>query len=278
VAKSRLDHLIVARGLAATGEKAKALILAGEVLVDGQRADKPGRTVDESAAITVKDPPKYVSRGGFKLEAALDAFAIDPRGLICVDIGSSTGGFTDCLLQRGAARVYGFDVGTNQMDWRLRQDPRVTVREGVNARYLTAADLPEPAHLLVCDVSFISLSLVLPVVPLLLRPDGRFVLLIKPQFEAGRSQVGKGGIVKDPAVHEAVCRRIELLAHEQGWQTARVDSPILGAEGNREFLLYGYRDSAGGHRLEARDPEGRAGSAAPHGLVEPAAGGGQDRP
>lgn len=237
--KQRLDQLLVERGLAPTREKAQALILAGQVRVDGQRADKPGKTVASTIGIEVAEGLKYVSRGGFKLEAALEAFAIDPAGFTCVDIGSSTGGFTDCLLQRGARQVYCFDVGTNQLDWRLRSDPRVTVKENVNARYLTAADVAAPCDLAVCDVSFISLELIFPVIPPLLKPSGSFILLIKPQFEVGRQQVGKGGVVRDPALHLQVCERIDLMIRTAGWQTDRIESPILGAEGNREFLLYG---------------------------------------
>lgn len=237
--KQRLDQLIVDRGLAESREKARALILAGEVTVDGQKLDKAGRTVPLDAHIEVAQKLPYVSRGGFKLEAALDRFGIQVSGYICLDIGASTGGFTDCLLQRGASRVYAFDVGTNQLAWKLRQDPRVIVREQVNARYLSPAEIGEPIDLAVCDVSFISVTLILPVLPSILKPSGEMVILVKPQFEVGREEVGKGGIVRDPALHQAACRKVVTAAEDLGWRhTDVIDSPILGAEGNREFLLY----------------------------------------
>lgn len=237
--KLRLDQLLVDRGLAESREKARALVLAGAVLVNGQKAGKPGHSIPSDAAVEVTQRPPYVSRGGFKLAAALDGFHIDVTGAVCADLGASTGGFTDCLLQRGAARVYAIDVGHNQLDWRLRSDPRVTVREGVNARYLGATDLPEPVDLAVCDVSFISVTLILPVIPPLLAKQGKMIVLVKPQFEAGRSEVGKGGIVRDPLVQRAACDRVRAAVEQLGFQTALIESPILGAEGNREFLLYG---------------------------------------
>jgi 23S rRNA (cytidine1920-2'-O)/16S rRNA (cytidine1409-2'-O)-methyltransferase len=240
-AKRRIDQLLVDRGLAPTREKARALLLSGSVRVAGQRVDKPGQNVPYNAEVEVTSKPRFVSRGGLKLEAALENWKIDASGMVCLDVGASTGGFTDCLLQHGAARVYAFDVGTNQIDWKLRTDPRVVVREGINARHLTPADLPQPVDLIVCDVSFISLELIIPVLPPLLRPGGRLVMLIKPQFEVGREQVGKGGIVKDPALHAAVCDRIARAVESAGFRTALMESPILGAEGNREFLLYGSR-------------------------------------
>ncbi|HEY3738849.1 MAG TPA: TlyA family RNA methyltransferase [Bryobacteraceae bacterium] len=240
-AKPRLDQLLVDRGLVESREKAKALIIAGEVTVDGQKQTKPGHTVSLEVRIELLSKPRYVGRGGLKLEGALTHFAIDPAGLTCLDIGSSTGGFTDCLLQHGAAKVYAIDSGTNQLDWKLRNDPRVIVRENFNARLLESAQVPEPIDLLVCDVSFISVTLVLPPAILLLREHASMVILIKPQFEAGRQQVGKGGIVRDRGVHEQVCRRIESFVQELGFQTSIIDSPILGAEGNREFLLYAHR-------------------------------------
>lgn len=239
--KVRLDQLLLQRGLAPTREKAQALILARQVRVAGQLADKAGKAYDEAAPVEVLETLRYVSRGGLKLEAALQHFAIDPTGYTCIDIGSSTGGFSDCLLQHGATRIYAFDVGTGQLDWKLRNDPRVVVREGVNARYLTKADVPELLDLAVSDVSFISLSLIFPVIPPLLKPHGRFVLLIKPQFEVGREQVGKGGIVRDPALHEQVCEKLQRQFHDAGWHTKLMESPILGAEGNKEFLCYGER-------------------------------------
>ena len=236
--KRRIDQVLVDRGLVESREKAKALLLAGAVRVNGQRVDKPGQNVALDSAIEIAQKLRYVSRGGVKLEAALIHFGIDVTGRVCADIGSSTGGFTDCLLQHGAARVHAIDVGAGQLDWRLRNDSRVVVHEGVNARYLTPSGVGEPVDLAVCDVSFISASMVLPVIPALLRPDGEMVILIKPQFEVGRDQVGKGGIVRDPALHTAACKRIETAVQALGFETAIMESPISGAEGNREFLLY----------------------------------------
>lgn len=236
--KKRIDQLLVERGLADSREKAKAMLLAGGVRVNGQRVDKPGQTIAEDAVIAVAEKQRYVSRGGFKMEGALEHWSIDPAGLVCLDVGASTGGFTDCLLQHGAARVYAFDVGSGQLDWKIRNDPRVIVREGINARHLTTADLPEPVDLIVCDVSFISLTLIVPVLPPLLRAGGRMVILIKPQFEVGRDQVGKGGIVRDPALHAEVCGRIQRAVEALGFRTDIIESPILGTEGNREFLLH----------------------------------------
>lgn len=240
--KSRLDVLLVARGLAESRDWAQRLIRAGEVRVNDQVVDQPARHFDEHVIITVEQPPKYVSRGGYKLEAALDYFQIDPKGATCADVGSSTGGFTDCLLQRGASRVYALDVGNNQLHWRLRQDPRVVVMEKVNVRYLDA--LPEPIDLATVDVSFISLEMILPKVfrgmalTATLRRGG-VIALIKPQFEAGRNNVGKGGIVRDPAVHERVVTRITAFCARQGWPAQGViESPILGADGNKEFLVW----------------------------------------
>jgi len=239
--KPRLDQLLVDRGLVESREKAKALILAGEVTVNGQKHVKPGHTVPLEAQVELLSKPRYVGRGGLKLERALQHFAIDPTGLTCLDVGSSTGGFTDCLLQHGAAKIYAIDSGTNQLDWKLRNDPRVIVHENLNARVLDRTHVPEPIDLLVCDVSFISVTLVLPPAMPMLREHARMVILIKPQFEAGREQVGKGGIVRDTQVHEQVCRRIEGFVQELGFHTSIIDSPILGAEGNREFLLYAHR-------------------------------------
>lgn len=239
--KPRLDQLLVDRGLVESREKAKALIIAGEVLVNGQKLAKPGHTVPADAQVELLSKPRYVGRGGLKLEAALTHFAIDPAGWTCLDIGSSTGGFTDCLLQHGASKVYAVDAGTNQLDWKLRSDARVVVHENQNARLLSSVLVPEPIDLLVCDVSFISVTLVLPPAIALLREHAGMVILIKPQFEAGREQVGKGGIIRDKQVHEQVCLRIESFVRELGFQTSIIDSPILGAEGNREFLLYAHR-------------------------------------
>ncbi len=237
-AKSRLDRLLVARGLAETREKAQALIMAGSVLVDGQKLDKPGHAVDVECRVEVLEGLRYSSRGGLKLEAALDQFHIDVAGRVCMDVGSSTGGFTDCLLQRGAARVYSVDVGKGQLDWKLRNDPRVVVREGINARYLTREDIGETVSFVVCDVSFISVTLILEAITAVLDEAGRMAILVKPQFEVGRGQVGKGGIVRDPALHEAACRKVDSAVRALGFETDIMESPILGTEGNKEFLLY----------------------------------------
>lgn len=237
-AKQRIDQLLVERGLAESREKARALILAGSVLVNGKREDKAGHTVAADSQVEVLEALAYVSRGGLKLAAALDSFQIDPSGKICIDVGSSTGGFTDCLLQRGAARVYAIDAGTGQLDWKLRNDPRVIVREKTNARYLQPGDLPERADLAVCDVSFISVTAILPALVPLLTPEAGMVILVKPQFELERGQVGKGGIVRDPALHQLACNRVASAAAALGYRVSLIPSPITGAEGNREFLLY----------------------------------------
>ncbi len=236
--KQRLDLLLVDRGLVESREKARALVLAGHVLVDGQRAAKPGHSVSLESRVELLERPPYVSRAGKKLAAALDAFRIDATGKTCLDVGASTGGFTDCLLQRGAARVYAVDVGSGQLDWKLRNDPRVAVREGINARYLKFQDIGELVDLAACDVSFISVTLILPRVAALLRGQGEMVILVKPQFEVGRGQVGKGGIVRDPALHQAACARVERAVRDLGLCADLMESPILGAEGNKEFLLY----------------------------------------
>ncbi len=238
--KQRLDLVLVSRGLAPSREKAQALIMAGDVLVAAQKAAKPGQLIAPDAEIQVAAPPRYVSRGGLKLEAALQNFSVDPTGLICADIGASTGGFTDCLLQHGALRVHAIDVGTNQLDYRLRTDPRVISQEHRNARELTPADLGELVELLVCDVSFISVTLILRALIGLLTPMGRMMILVKPQFEVGRGQVGKGGIVRDASLHQQACDRVEQAVREAGFATALMPSPILGTEGNREFLLYAH--------------------------------------
>jgi 23S rRNA (cytidine1920-2'-O)/16S rRNA (cytidine1409-2'-O)-methyltransferase len=238
--KLRLDRLLVDRGLAESREKAQALIMAGKVLVDGQKVTKPGHSVDAAALIEVAASTPYVSRGGYKLAEALRRFAVDPRGKVCLDIGSSTGGFTDVLLQAGAARVHAVDVGTGQLAWRLRTDARVILHEGVNARELKPEQIGELVHLLTCDVSFISVTLILPAVIPLLQPDGQMVILIKPQFEVGKGQVGKGGIVRDPLLHQAACDRVSRAAQQFGFKTEIIDSPILGSQGNKEFLLYAH--------------------------------------
>ena len=234
----RLDQLLVERGLAPSREKARALVLAGQVLLNGQRADKAGRSVPDDSRLELLEPPPYVSRGGLKLEAALEHFHISVDGRICLDVGSSTGGFTDCLLQHGAARVYAIDVGTGQLDWKLRNDPRVIVHERVNARYLSAREVPEPVSLAVADVSFISVTMILPAIAPLLSDDAEMVILVKPQFELEKHQVGKGGIIRDPALHLRACQRIEKAVEQLGFRTAIIPSPIRGAEGNQEFLLY----------------------------------------
>ena len=238
--KTRLDRLIVERGLTESREKAQALIMAGEVLVNGQKAAKPGQAVAGDSRVEILARPPYVSRGGLKLAGALAQFAIDVAGYACLDIGSSTGGFTDVLLQAGAARVHAVDVGAGQLDWKLRTDPRVVLHEGINARALLFEDIGELVDLIVCDVSFISVTLILPAAVPLLRPAGQMVILIKPQFEAGRGQVGKGGIVRDPAVHQAACERVARAVRELGFEASMMESPIRGAEGNKEFLLYAH--------------------------------------
>lgn len=237
--KARLDQLLVDRGLAESRTRAQALILAGRVFTGEQRLDKPGVQVAVDLEVSVRGAEIYVSRGAHKLIAGLDAFAIDPAGLVCLDVGASTGGFTDVLLSRGAARVHAVDVGYGQLDARLRGDARVVVLERTNARHLTAAQIPEPIDLVVCDASFISLRLVLPAALALTRPGARLVALIKPQFEVGKGQVGKGGVVRDPALHEAVCADITAwLNGLPGWAVRGVvPSPLLGPAGNREFLV-----------------------------------------
>ena len=240
--KQRLDRWMVDHGLVESREKAQALIMAGEVLVNGQKAMKAGQSVPIGANIELLAKLRYVSRGGLKLEGALNAFHIDVTGAICADFGASTGGFTDCLLQAGAAKIYAIDVGSGQLDWRLRNDPRVNVHEGMNARYLKPADLPEAIDLAVCDVSFISATHIIPAMLGVLKPEtGRLIVLVKPQFEVGRDQVGKGGIVREPALHAEACAKVRNLIEQSGFATDIIESPITGAEGNREFLLYGRR-------------------------------------
>lgn len=250
VPRQRIDILLCERGLAESREKAKALLLAGSVRVNGQRVDKAGAPVPLDAAIEVAEALPYVSRGGFKLAAALDHWRIDPSGWVCADIGASTGGFTDVLLQRGAARVHAVDVGGGQIHWRLRTDPRVVLHEHTNARFLEPGSLGERVRFAACDVSFISVTLILPALMPLLEAPRQFVTLIKPQFEAGRAQVGKGGIVRDPAVHAEIVDRVRRLVESFGLSARVIESPILGAEGNKEFLLYGT-DPDSRHHLEA---------------------------
>jgi 23S rRNA (cytidine1920-2'-O)/16S rRNA (cytidine1409-2'-O)-methyltransferase len=236
--KSRLDLLLVSRGLAPTREKAQALILAGLVEVDGRRADKAGASVAEDAGVRVLGPPHpYVSRGGVKLAAALDAFGVDPAGRVCLDVGASTGGFTDCLLQRGAARVYAVDVGHGQIDAKLRGNSRVVVREKVNARNLSREDVPEPVSLAAMDLSFISARLVIPAVLPLLDRGGTLIVLVKPQFEAGRREVPRGGVVRSDETRRRVVREIGEFARGLGLEAlGAIESPIRGARGNVEFL------------------------------------------
>ena len=235
--KSRLDLLLVERGLAPSREQAKRLIMAGEVFVDDQPMTKPGMQVAIGAHLRVAERPRFVSRGGEKLVAALERFSIEPTGLVCADVGASTGGFTDCLLQHGAARVYAIDAGYGQLAWSLRQDERVVVMERVNARYLTT--LPEPIQFSCADVSFISLELILPSIKMWLLPDAQVIALVKPQFEAGRADVGKGGVVKDRHVHARVLLDTIDTARAQGYAVrGLMPSPLQGPAGNVEFLLW----------------------------------------
>jgi len=238
------------RGLVESQERAQSLILAGKVKVDGQVAHKAGKRVPAEVEITLEEAPPYVSRGGLKLEEALGRFQLDLSGLICTDVGASTGGFTDCLLQHGAAKVYAIDVGYGQLAWELRQDPRVVVLERTNIRYL--ASLPEPIDLATIDVSFISLELVLPPVISLLKPEGQIIALVKPQFEAGREQVKRGGVVKDPEVHRQVLHKVATMAQDLGLQVlGLIPSPLKGPAGNVEFFIHLARgEGAAGADLE----------------------------
>jgi 23S rRNA (cytidine1920-2'-O)/16S rRNA (cytidine1409-2'-O)-methyltransferase len=244
MAKMRLDQMLVDRGLAESRTRAQALIMAGHVLVGGKPGAKAGQMLAMDAEIIVKgrDHP-WVSRGGLKLDHALAHFALDVTGLVAMDVGSSTGGFTDVLLTRGAARVYAVDSGTNQLAWKLRNDPRVIVHEQTSARILTATHVPEPLDIIVCDASFIGLAKVLERPLGFARTGAWLVALIKPQFEAGRAEVGKGGVVRDAAVHERVCAEVSQWVTEQGWSVAGiVESPITGPEGNVEFLIVARND------------------------------------
>lgn len=238
--KERIDKLLFERGLADSRSKAQALVMAGVVLVDEKRVEKPSEAFAAKATIRIKgDSPaaRYVSRGGLKLEAALREFDVDPTGSVCLDIGASTGGFTDCLLRRGAARVVAVDAGTNQIVWKLREDPRVEVREQTNARELSPTDFDSLFDLTVIDVSFISVTKIIPVLPPLLKDAGRVIILIKPQFEVGKGEVGKGGIVREPEKHQRVIEEVNASASSCGFLVrGLIDSPITGAEGNKEFL------------------------------------------
>lgn len=246
--KERLDVLLVQQGFAPSREKAKAVIMAGSVFVNGQREDKAGTMIDEKAEITVKGSTlRYVSRGGLKLEKAMQHFDLTPAGKVCMDVGASTGGFTDCMLQNGAVKVYSVDVGHGQLDWKLRNDERVVCMEKTNIRYVTPEDIAEPPALVSIDVSFISLTKVLLPVRELMTPDGEIVCLIKPQFEAGREKVGKKGVVRDPAVHEEVIRKVVDYAAGIGLAGLALEfSPIKGPEGNIEYLLHLEKTAAGG--------------------------------
>jgi len=244
--QTRLDQLLVERGLAPSRTKARALVMAHLVFSDTRCLDKPGLRLPADAPLEVKgrDHP-WVSRGGVKLAHGLDHFVIDPAGRICLDVGASTGGFTDVLLTRGAAKVYAVDVGRGQLAWKLRRDPRVVVLERTNARFLSREQVPEPPELVVCDTSFIGLEKILPASLDLAAPGAWAVALIKPQFEAGKDRVGKGGVVRDPAVHEEVCARIRTwLGGLPGWRVLGItESPITGPGGNKEFLIAARRDA-----------------------------------
>ena len=243
MAKRRADQLLVERGLAESRARAQALILAGVVYVGERRIDKAGEAIADTAEIDVRgrDHP-WVSRGGVKLAHALEQFAVDVTGLVALDIGASTGGFADVLLAHGAAQVHAVDVGRGQLAWKLRQDPRVVVHEGVNARYLTTTEIAEPVDLITCDASFIGLATVLPAALALAKPRATLIVLIKPQFEAGPGAVGKGGVVRDPEVHRAVCEAAASWVAAQDWTVIGItDSPILGPAGNKEFLLCARR-------------------------------------
>ncbi len=250
--KERLDVLLVQRGLAVSREKAKAVIMAGSVLVNGQREDKAGTMIDEKTEITIKgNQLPYVSRGGLKLEKAMKSFGITLDGRVCMDVGASTGGFTDCMLQNGATKVYAVDVGHGQLDWKLRNDGRVVCMEKTNIRYVVPEDIQEAPLFVSIDVSFISLTKVLAPVRALMTDEGEIVCLIKPQFEAGREKVGKKGVVRDPAVHEEVIRKVIEYAAQIGLERLGLEySPIKGPEGNIEYLLYlrkraDYEETAG---------------------------------
>ncbi|MGO9271229.1 MAG: TlyA family RNA methyltransferase [Terriglobia bacterium] len=242
----RLDRLVAERGLADSRARAQALILAGQVLVDEQKVEKCGALVSSEAELRLLGAPlKYASRAGLKLEGALDHFGVDPQGKICLDVGSSTGGFTDCLLQRSATRVIAVDVGTNQLDWKLRQDPRVVVHEKTNARYLTLDRVGTRVELVTMDVSFISATQILPALPLLLAPQAEILVLVKPQFEVGRREVGKGGVVRDARLQEQAVAKVSAKLGELGFRDLRsIESVLAGASGNREYFVHAlWRES-----------------------------------
>ncbi len=238
--KDRTDALLVARGLCDSREQAKRLILAGEVRSGDRIIDKPATQLAADAPLEIKEKQRYVGRGGLKLEGALDAFQIDPNGWVCIDVGASTGGFTDCLLQRGAIKVHAVDVGTNQLVWKLRNDPRVIVKEQFNARYMVPADIGEKCRLAVTDLSFISLTKVLPAIFSVLEAGGSVVCLIKPQFELRREDIAKGGIVRDPELHQQAIEKIKTFVTTEyscKWR-GLIPSPITGMDGNQEFLAW----------------------------------------
>ena len=243
--KQRIDQMLVDRGLVESRSKAQAVIMAGQVYSGDRRMDKPGQTLPEDCALTVKGAAHpWVSRGGLKLVHALDHFHIDPTGWVAIDVGASTGGFTDVLLNRGAAKVYAVDVGHGQLAWSLRQHEQVVVMERTNARHLTVEHIPQAVDLVVCDASFIGLETVLPAAMALTKPHAYLVALIKPQFEVGKGRVGKGGVVRDPELHQEVCDRIRSwVANLPNWRVLGIeDSPILGPEGNKEFLIAAQRE------------------------------------
>ena len=253
--KKRLDVLLTEKGYAETRSKAQAIIMSGLVYVEGQKADKPGVSYEESAAIEVRSGGcPYVSRGGLKLEKALRDFEIHPDGYVCSDSGASTGGFTDCLLQQGASKVFAIDVGYGQLDWKIRSDPRVVVMERTNVRYVTPEQLGEPLDLSVVDVSFISLKIVLPVIQTFLKPTGQVVCLIKPQFEAGREKVGKNGVVRDPQTHKEVLDDFLALTDRLGFTVLGLTfSPVKGPEGNIEFLAHLTKEARPGITPDTED-------------------------
>jgi len=236
----RVDVLLVEKGLCESREQAKRLILAGEVRIGDRVVDKPGQKLAEDSALEVREKPKFVGRGGIKLEGALEAFGIVPAGWVCIDVGASTGGFTDCLLQHGAVKVHAVDVGTNQLVWKLRNDPRVVVKEQFNARHMVPEDIGEKVRLAVMDLSFISLTKVLPAVFSVLDDEGSVVCLIKPQFELDREDISKGGIVRDPALHERAVEKIRRFVVDECRREWRglIASPITGTDGNQEFLAW----------------------------------------
>ena len=253
--KKRLDVLLTEQGYADTRSKAQAIIMAGQVYVNGQKADKPGVSYEEAVQLEVRgDVCPYVSRGGWKLEKALRDFGVKPEGYVCSDSGASTGGFTDCLLQQGAKKVFAIDVGYGQLDWKIRSDERVVVMERTNIRYVTPEDLGEPLDLSVIDVSFISLGIVLPTIKTLLKPTGQVLCLIKPQFEAGREKVGKKGVVRDPETHKEVLDNFVALADDLGFTVLGLTfSPVKGPEGNIEFLGHLCMEQKEGIRPDTAD-------------------------